>query len=128
MKITPFFLIAACGLANSQPASSNQWNLQADIKLVSRCTMAARMVMDATETYPSNEETRDRFIQGVLQNLRKTNAWGESTPGDVEMMFAKSALGASKEKLNTPQGKQNALAQTVGLCTLHSSRTEVKTN
>lgn len=90
--------------------------------------MAARMVMDATETYPSNEETRDRFIQGVLQNLRKTNAWGESTPGDVEMMFAKSALGASKEKLNTPQGKQNALAQTVGLCTLHSSRTEVKTN
>ena len=125
MKNILLILLAACGLASAQSIPSKQWNLQEDFKLVNRCTMAARMVIEATEAYPSNEDTRDRFIQGVLQDLRQTNAWGEKTPGDVEMLFAKSALASSREKMNTPQGKQNALAQTASICTLHSSRANV---
>ena len=86
------------------------------------------MLVKATETYPNDKETRDEFIETVLRRARQTNEWGDKTPGDIEMLFAKSALDASKDNINTLQGRDNILAQAASLCTLHSSRTKTIPN
>lgn len=128
MKIAFLIFMAACSLANAQPASRNQWNLKADFSLVTRCIQAARMVIVATESYPESKEARDEFLVHAAQGLRRSNEWGERMPSDIEITFAKAALDGSRENIGTAQGKEISFAQSASVCTLHSSRVAAKSN
>lgn len=112
-----------CSLAQGQPAAP-KWDLKADFALINRCAHAARVVVKSIELYPLSKQSRERFLETVVRQLRETNQLGEQTPSDVNLFFAKvDDMLTGDIDLKDPASREWLTSQSAAACTLHSSRT-----
>lgn len=122
LSILPVILFFSA-LANAQLESA-KWNLKADLQLIDRCSQATRFVIKSVELFPRNVANRDAFIESVMTDLRQTNKWGDKTPSDIDIFFAKipvETMLLSGKELDMAS-RDLFITRSAAACALHSSR------
>jgi hypothetical protein len=110
--------------AHSQTPEATAF-LQAQFDLAARCSQAVRLIVGADRVYPMDHDRRDALLDGAMANYRKTNALGNSTPSDFNMLVSTAAID-SFPKSSRPDQRDLVIANSAAMCAMQSIN-ELKT-
>ena len=124
MRVVLFLLITIAPVAHAQEALPAQKPTltEADFKLVSRCSNAARLAVGAAEAVPENQRSRHMFIHETLKRLNASKQLGDTTPSVSEAVSAQASMETLLQNGQKPGSSAQMhdffIAQTAATCVL----------